>query len=202
MSYALESGGWTSAFLLIALGAISAYTAHLLGKCLQKHPKTRSFADLGATAFGRKGKILALTFIYLEIFMALVSYTISLHDNLLTVFSKTHFNFPWTHISTSQTLTIIAVLIAIPSLWLKDLSAISFLSSAGILMSCLIFLMVVCTAIFGSVDTDQFIPVLRLQRIPAISGLYAFSFGGHIVFPELYKDMKDPSKFTKVSITL
>uniref|UniRef100_A0A7N0TT92 Amino acid transporter transmembrane domain-containing protein n=1 Tax=Kalanchoe fedtschenkoi TaxID=63787 RepID=A0A7N0TT92_KALFE len=198
--YALESGGWASAFLLIALGAICAYTAHLLGRCLHKNPKSRNFADIAGHAFGQKGKIIAITFIYLEIFMALVSYTISLHDNLFTVFSKTHFNFPLMHMSTSQTLTIIAVLIAIPSMWLRDLSSISFLSSVGVLMSCLIFGMVACTALFGRVEADQYIPVLRLQKIPAISGLYAFSFGGHIVFPELYKGMKDPTKFTKVCV--
>ncbi|KAL9671549.1 hypothetical protein QQ045_009118 [Rhodiola kirilowii] len=133
--------------------------------------------------------------------MVLVSYTIALHDNLITVFSGiTHFNFTWTHMSTSQTLTIIAVLIAIPSLWLKDLSAISFLSSAGILMSCLIFGMVACTALFGGFKADQYIPVLRLQNIPAVSGIYVFSFAGHVIVPKIYKDMKDPSLYIKVCI--
>lgn len=198
--YALERGGWVSAFLLIGLGIICAYTSHLLGKCLDKNPKSSSFTDIGQHAFGTKGRVLAATFIYLEIFMALVSYTISLHDNLITVLSGMQIKVPWAKLSSSQLLTMMAVLIALPSVWLRNLSSISFISSAGILMSLLIFISVPCTSIFGGVKPNHKIPVLQLHNIPAISGLYIFSYAGHIVFPNLYKEMKDPSRFTKVSI--
>ncbi|XVE81408.1 hypothetical protein DITRI_Ditri15bG0061000 [Diplodiscus trichospermus] len=198
--YALENGGWASVFLLVGLGVICAYSSHLLGKCLERNPKSQSYADIGENAFGRKGRTLAATFIYLEIFMALVSYTISLHDNLITVFSGTQLKLTGTHLSTSQLITAIAVLIALPSLWLRDLSSISFLSSGGILMSLIIFTSVVCTAVFGGVKANHSIPVVQVKKIPAISGLYIFGYAGHIVFPNLYKAMKDPSKFTKVSI--
>ncbi|XP_030536667.1 amino acid transporter AVT1H [Rhodamnia argentea] len=198
--YALENGGWSSAFLFIGLGIICAYTSHLLGKCLEKSPKSRSYTDIGQEAYGSKGKIVAATFIYLEIFMALVSYTISLHDNLSIVFSGARIGAQWAPMSSSQLLTVIAVLIALPSLWLRDLSAISFLSSGGILMSLIIFASVVLTAVLGGVRLDHEIPALQIRNIPGISGLYVFSYAGHIVFPDLYKSMKDPSKFTKVSI--
>ncbi|KAF9688321.1 hypothetical protein SADUNF_Sadunf02G0185300 [Salix dunnii] len=200
--YALENGGWASAFLLVGLGVICAYTSHLLGKCLEKSPSSRSFADIGQHAFGSRGRFLASIFIDLEIFMTLVSYTISLHDNLMTVFAGTQLRLPiWTaELSTAQLLTIIGVLIALPSLWLRDLSSISFLSFGGILMSIIIFSSVACTAIFQVVKANHSIPVLHLRKIPAISGLYIFSYGGHAVFPNLHKSMKDPSKFTKVSI--
>lgn len=58
--------------------------------------------------------------------------------------------------------------------------------------------MVACTAIFGGVGAHQYVPALNLRKIPAISGLYIFSFAGHIVFPNIYTAMNDPSKFTKV----
>ena len=198
--YALENGGWASVFLLIGLGIICAYTSHLLGKCLDKNPKSRSYSDIGQHAFGTKGKVLATTFIYMEIFMALVSYTISLHDNLFTVLSGLQIKVPWAKLSTSQLLTIMAVLVALPSLWLRNLSSISFLSTGGIVMSLLIFVSVACTAIFGGVKSYHRIPALHIHKIPTISGLYIFSFAGHIVFPDLYTAMKDPSKFTKVAI--
>ncbi|XWS13472.1 hypothetical protein CRYUN_Cryun36dG0040000 [Craigia yunnanensis] len=198
--YALENGGWASVLLLVGLGVICTYSSHLLGKCLERNPNTQSYADIGENAFGRKGRVLAATFVYLEIFMVLVSYTISLHDNLITVFSGTQLKLPGANLSTSQLITVIAVLLALPSLWLRDLSSISFLSSGGILMSLIIFTSVVCTAIFGGVKANHSIPVLHVKKIPAISGLYIFSYAGHIVFPNLYKAMKDPSKFTKVSI--
>ncbi|MBA0813036.1 hypothetical protein Gohar_026925 [Gossypium harknessii] len=199
--YALENGGWGSVFLLVGLGFICTYTSHVLGKCLDKNPKSESFADIGENAFGRKGRVLTATFIYIEIFMALVSYTISLHDNLITVLSGTQIKLPGVpNLHTSQLITVVAVLIALPSLWLRDLSSISFLSSGGILMSLVIFISVVCTAAFGSVEANHSIPFLHVKNIPAISGLYIYSYAGHFVFPNLYKAMKDPSKFTKVSI--
>lgn len=194
----METGGWASAFLLIGLGIICAYTANLLGKCLDKNPKSRSYSDIGHQAFGTKGRVLATTFVYTEIFMALVSYTISLHDNLITVLSGTQIKMAWAKLSSSQFLTITAVLVALPSLWLRNLSAISFLSSSGIVMSLLIFVSVACTAIFGGVKSNHRIPALQLHSIPTISGLYIFSYAGHIVFPDLYKAMKDPARFTKV----
>lgn len=133
--------------------------------------------------------------------MSLVSYTISLHDNLNMVFLGTHVRFSWAHhLSTSQVLTVFAILLALPSLWLRDLSSISFLSTAGIIMSLMIFVTVACTAVFGGVSANHVIPALRLRNIPHISGLYIFSYGGHVVFPDIHRAMKDPSKFTKVCI--
>ncbi|KAK8948368.1 hypothetical protein KSP39_PZI006168 [Platanthera zijinensis] len=199
--YALENGGWSSAFLLVGAGIACAYTSHLLGKCLQEDASSKSYQDIGEQAFGRRGRIIASTFIYLEIFFALISYTVSLSDNLSVVFSGTRIEFPWLRLSTAQLLTVIAVLVALPSLWLRDLSSISFLSFGGIFMSLLIFSTLGSLAIFGELKENKSIPVLQLSRIPGISGLYIFSYAGHIVFPNLCKAMKDPSKFTKVSIT-
>ncbi|BAT86638.1 hypothetical protein VIGAN_04431000 [Vigna angularis var. angularis] len=198
--YAVVSGGWVSAFLLVGLGVMCAYSSHILGTCLRKNPKLRSFVDIGKHAFGSKGRLVAATIIYMEIFMSLVSYTISLHDNLNTVFLGTNLKHHFPKFSSSQFLTVVAVLIALPSLWIRDLSSISFLSTLGILMSLLIFLCVAATALLGHVRNNHAIPVLQLHNIPSVSGLYVFGYGGHIVFPELYTSMKDPSKFTKVSI--
>ncbi|XP_027337583.1 amino acid transporter AVT1H [Abrus precatorius] len=198
--YAVEKGGWVSAFMLIGLGVMCAYCSHILGKCLKKNPKLRSFVDIGKHAFGAKGRLIASTFFYMEIFMSLVSYTISLHDNLIKVFLGTNLKLHLAKFSSSQLLTVVAVLITLPSLWIRDLSSISFLSTVGILMSLLIFMCVAATAIFGGVKANHTIPVLQLHNFPSISGLYIFGYGGHIVFPDLYKAMKDPSKFTKVSI--
>lgn len=188
--------------MLLGIGAACTYSSHLLGQCLHNNPKSHDYKDIGYHAFGNKGRIIATSFIYLEIFMALVSYTISLHDNISVVFLGVGLDSSWAHLSTSQLITVIAVLVALPSLWLRDLSSISFLSTAGILMSLLIFVTVACTAVFGGVSANHEIPALRLQNIPAISGLYLFAFAGHIVFPNIYTSMKDPSKFTKVIILM
>ncbi|VVB14796.1 unnamed protein product [Arabis nemorensis] len=199
MPYAVENGGWISIFLLISIGVLTTYTSHILGNCLRRNPKSKSYSDLGHSAFGRHGRLIVSVFIYLEIFMALVSYTISLHDNIAAAFPATFGHRNGGHFHAGK-LTAVAVAIALPSLWIRDLSSMSFLSSGGILMSAIIFGSVVYTAVFGGVLGDGRIPVLRLGNIPRVSGIYLFGFGGHIVFPNLYTSMKDPSKFTKVSI--
>ncbi|KAF3779641.1 Vacuolar amino acid transporter 1 [Nymphaea thermarum] len=199
--YALENGGWSSIFLLVGLGVICAYTTHVMGKCLKQSPKSRNYQDIGELAFGGKGRFVAALFIYCEIFLALVSYTISLGDNLATIFHNKHIYITWMNISTRHLLTIMAVFISLPSLWLRDFSSISFLSSGGIIMSLMIFATVSWTAISWGAKTNHRIPALQLQNIPGISGLYMFGYAGHVVFPDIYRAMKDPSKFTKVSIT-
>uniref|UniRef100_A0ACD5X4W0 Uncharacterized protein n=1 Tax=Avena sativa TaxID=4498 RepID=A0ACD5X4W0_AVESA len=199
--YSLENGGWASVFLLVGLGIMCAYTAHIIGKCLDEDPSSKTYQDIGQQAFGSKGRVIASAFIYLEIFFALVSYTISLSDNIPLVFAGARLHLPWLRLSTTQLLTIIAVLLALPSLWLRNLSSISFLSLVGIVMSMVIFVTIVCTAAFSGVGLGKHIPALRLDRIPAVSGLYMFSYAGHIVFPNIYTAMKDPSSFTKVSVT-
>ena len=68
-------------------------------------------------------------------------------------------------------------------------------------MSIVIFATIGWTAAFSGIKSNHRIPVLNLHKIPGISGLYVFSYGGHIVFPNIYKAMKDPSKFTKVIVT-
>ncbi|XP_008804195.2 amino acid transporter AVT1H [Phoenix dactylifera] len=197
--YALENGGWTSAFLLVGLGIMCAYTSHIIGKCLEEDASSKSYQDIGEQAFGTKGRIITSTFIYLEIFLSLVSYTISLSDNLPLALRGVHLS--WLHLSEAQLLTSIAVLVALPSIWLRDLSSISFLSFGGILMSLLICITIGWTAAFGGIKSNQRIPILQLRKIPGISGLYIFSYAGHIVFPNIYTAMKDPSKFTKVTVT-
>ncbi|XP_077224257.1 amino acid transporter AVT1H-like [Tasmannia lanceolata] len=198
--YALENGGWASAFLLVGLGIACAYTSHVMGKCLQENANSRNFQDIGQQAFGMKGRLIASTYMYMETFLSLVAYTISLSDNLSRVLKGTHIELPWTHLSTSQLLTVFAVLLALPSLWLRDLSSLSFLSSGAILMSLIIFTTVGWNAAFSGIKANKSIPVLQLHNIPGISGLYIFSYAGHVVIPNIYRAMRDPSKFTKVSI--
>ncbi|XP_042453794.1 amino acid transporter AVT1H-like [Zingiber officinale] len=189
--YTLENGGWSS--------------AHIIGRCLDDDGGgSKSYQDIGEQAFGSKGRIIASAFIYLEIFFALVSYTISLSDNLPLVLAGLHAHAPWLHLSTAQllmaTAVLVALLVALPTLWLRDMSSISFLSLGGILMSLFMFATVAWVAAFGGVEGSHEIPALRVEMLPRISGLYMFSFAGHIVFPNIYTAMKDPSKFTKVSI--
>ena len=89
-------------------------------------------------------------------------------------------------------------LVILPTMWLKDLRLLSFVSAGGIL-SCVI----VITSILwvGAVDGVGFSSkgkLFELAGIPTAMSLYAFCYGAHPVFPTLYSSMKDKSQFSKV----
>ncbi|KAH9326979.1 hypothetical protein KI387_007157 [Taxus chinensis] len=197
--YALEEGGWMSLVILFALAIICSYTAFALAGCLECDPKVLNYQDIGNQAFGIKGRVIVSTFLYVEIIFIAIGYTISLGDNIAAIFVDTQLNISsWLHLTTPRFLTIIAVLVILPTLWLRDLSVISFLSFGGVVTSLLLMLALTWTGIFGEVGFRQEVPLINMERISVSTGLYAFCYAGHVVFPTIYRSMKDPSKFGRV----
>ncbi|CAA7036599.1 unnamed protein product [Microthlaspi erraticum] len=79
---------------------------------------------------------------------------------------------------------IVTTFIVLPTVWLKDLSLLSYLS--------------------GSVDEVGFRhsgQILDLSSLPVAVGIFGFGFTGHSVFPNIYSSMKEPSKFPMVLLT-
>uniref|UniRef100_A0A803LTD5 Amino acid transporter transmembrane domain-containing protein n=1 Tax=Chenopodium quinoa TaxID=63459 RepID=A0A803LTD5_CHEQI len=207
-SYGLENGGWVSAFLLVGLGMICAYSACLLGKCLDKNPELRSYTDIGQQAFGTKGKIIATILIYTDVFMGLVSYTISLHDNLNMVIKGIPIKVPL--IKKSKLLTTTAILVTLPSLWLRDFTSIAFLSAGGIIMSMLIFLTVTGHTVFPNIYTSMKdpskYPKVTVLSFTTITALYtALAFMGAKMFgpninSQITLSMPQDSIATKIAL--
>ncbi|KAI3952723.1 hypothetical protein MKW98_021639 [Papaver atlanticum] len=198
-AYALQNGGWTTAFLLFGLFMLGAYTSHLLGLCLATNVRLRNYSDIGFLAFGRTGRYVSLVFINLEIFMALVSFTISMTDNLSRVLDGYKFDISFFGLSTAQSLTVIAIVVCIPTVWLRNLDSISFISTFSILLTFLICGVLICTCLFGGVKADKAIPVFRIKNIFSVSGLYIFNIASHIAIPEIYRSMVDPARFSIIS---
>ncbi|KAI3879561.1 hypothetical protein MKW92_028515 [Papaver armeniacum] len=180
-AYALQNGGWATAFLLFGLFMLGAYTSHLLGLCLATDVRLRNYSDIGFLAFGKTGRYVSLVFINLEIFMALVSFTISLTDNLSRVLDGYKLDISFFGLSTAQSLTVIAIVVCIPTVWLRNLDSISFISTLSILLTFLICGVLICTCLFG------------------VSGLYIFNIASHIAIPEVYRSMVDPARFSIIS---
>ncbi|KAI3971083.1 hypothetical protein MKW92_028056 [Papaver armeniacum] len=198
-AYALQNGGWATAFLLFGLFMLGAYTSHLLGLCLATNVRLRNYSDIGFLAFGRTGRYVSLVFINLEIFMALVSFTISMTDNLSRVLDGYKFDISFFGLSTAQSLTVIAIVVCIPTVWLRNLDSISFISTFSILLTFLICGVLICTCLFGGVKANKAIPVFRIKNIFSVSGLYIFNIASHIAIPEVYRSMVDPARFSIVT---
>ncbi|KAI3925759.1 hypothetical protein MKX01_003318 [Papaver californicum] len=198
-AYALQNGGWVSGFLLLGLGVLGGYTSHLLGLCLAARVELRNYSDIGYSAFGKTGRLISLIFVNLESFMALVSCTISMNDNLTRVLEGSKLHISLLNFSTPHTLTVTAILISIPTVWLINLDKISFISTLNILLSVSICITFLCTAIFGGVKAIKPIHVFQIENILSVSGLYIFNIASHMAIPEIYRSMRDPSTFTVIS---
>ncbi|WZY83533.1 hypothetical protein YC2023_029917 [Brassica napus] len=162
MPYAVKEGGWLGLIILFFFGIITCYTGILLKRCLESSPDIHTYPDIGQAAFGFTGRLI-------------ISYIIMMSDNLSRFFPHVSLNVAGVSIDSSQIFAIATALIVLPTVWLRDLSLLSYLSAGGVFSSILLAL---CLFWVGSVD----------------------GVGGHAVFPNIYSSMKDPSKFPLVLI--
>ncbi|KFK24700.1 hypothetical protein AALP_AA8G013400 [Arabis alpina] len=198
MPYALKQGGWLGLFLLFSFGVITFYTGLLLKRCMENSPGIHTYPDIGQAAFGTTGRILVSILLYVELYASCVEYIIMMSDNLSGIFPNTSLYITEVSLDASQVFAITSTLIVLPTVWLRDLSLLSYLSAGGVFSSILLAL---CLFWVGSVDKVGFHlsgKALDLANLPVAIGIYGFGFGSHSVFPNIYSSMKEPSKFPMV----
>jgi solute carrier family 32 (vesicular inhibitory amino acid transporter) len=96
------------------------------------------------------------------------------------------------------TLLMLALAVVLPTMWLSDLAALSYVGAAGV------FSAIAITGILGyfyatapaAMPTD----LVHLDTLPLTFGLMAFVFAGHAVFPTIYHSLKmeERSNFPRV----
>ncbi|KAK7339674.1 hypothetical protein VNO77_20355 [Canavalia gladiata] len=198
--YAIKEGGWLSLSLLLMFAIICCYTGILLQRCIENYIGLKTYPDIGQAAFGIAGRLGIAIFLYVELFASCVEYIILVSDNLSSLFPNTHMRFGGTDFDTEQIFAITAAVLVLPTVWLRNLSLLSYISVGGIFASMLVAL---CLFWVGTVDqvVVGFKPsrkILDLENISVSVGLYSFCFAGHAVFPNIYTSMKEPSKFSSV----
>ncbi|RZC60855.1 hypothetical protein C5167_022612 [Papaver somniferum] len=195
--YALASGGWLTLILLFVIGAATFYTGLLMRRCIDVSSKIRTYPDIGEYAFGKKGRMLVSSFMYLELYVVATGFLILEGDNLSNLFPNMSFTLAGVRVYGQQGFVVLVGLIILPSMWLTDLSKISYVSATGVLASVLIIVSVFWV---GAEDTGfrakgKF---FKLNGIPTGVSLYTFCYCAHPVFPTLYTSMKDKRQFSKV----
>ncbi|KAA3463832.1 vacuolar amino acid transporter 1-like [Gossypium australe] len=189
--YAVKEGGWFSLTLLIIFGIIACYTGVLLKRCLESSPGLQTYPDIGQAAFGVAGRLM--------ISAACVEYVIMMSDNLSMIFPTTNIHFAEIYLDAPQVFAIIGTLFILPTVWLRDLSLLSYISVGGVGAS---ILMVLCLLWVG-VDQVGFHrggTALNLANLPISVGIYSFCYAGHSVFPNIYSSMREPSLFPFVLV--
>ncbi|OIW07487.1 hypothetical protein TanjilG_14433 [Lupinus angustifolius] len=162
---------------------------------LNNYPGLKTFPDIGQAAFGIAGRLCIAITLYMELYASCVEYITLMSDNLSSLFPNASIRFGVADIGTHQTFAITAALLILPTVWLKNLSLLSYVSVGGIFSTILVTL---CLFWVGMIDQVGYKPgakVLDLANLPVSIGLYGFGFAGHAVFPNIYSSMKEPAKF-------
>eukprot|EP00250_Pteridium_aquilinum_P024337 c28939_g1_i1 orf=195-1826(+) len=198
--YALQQGGWLSLVLFAGLAIISLYTGILLRRCLDSQPGLETYPDIGQAAYGTTGRVIISVFLYMELYSACVEYLILEGDNISAVFPNASLSFNGFTLTATELFTIMTAICILPTVWLRDLSILSYLSAVGVIASVVVVLCVMWIGVVDGVGFHKSGPLLNLSTLPVSVGLYGFCYSGHSVFPNIYSSLKKPSQFPKILI--
>ncbi|TKY65182.1 Vacuolar amino acid transporter 1 [Spatholobus suberectus] len=196
--YALASGGWLSLALLFAIATVAFYTSMLIKKCMDKNSNIRTYPDVGELAFGKTGRLIVSVLMYTELYLVSTGFLILEGDNLSNLFCIGEVHIAGLTIGEKQFFVILVALIILPTVWLDNLSLLSYVSASGVFASAIIILSISWTATFDVVGFDQKGTLVNWNGIPTAVSLYAFCYCAHPVFPTLYNSMTNKHQFSNV----
>ncbi|KAL5195461.1 Amino acid transporter AVT1C [Glycine soja] len=216
--YAAKVGGWLGLSILVIFAIISFYTGLLLRSCLDSEPELETYPDIGQAAFGTTGRIAISIVLYVELYVSTdaftqqsaasipfvvspiaccIEYIILEGDNLSSLFPSAHLNLGGIELNSHTLFAVITTLAVLPTVWLRDLSILSYISAGGVVASILVVLCLLWVGIedvgFHSKGTT-----LNLATLPVAVGLYGYCYSGHAVFPNIYTSMANPNQFPGV----
>ncbi|KAI0883402.1 transmembrane amino acid transporter protein-domain-containing protein [Annulohypoxylon maeteangense] len=189
----LKYAGWICG--LIALGlcaAVTSWTARLLAKCMDLDPTMITFSDIAFISFGRKARIATAVLFTLELLAACVALIVLFADSLALLFPGTLSVTEW---------KVLCTIIMIP-LQFAPLSILSFTSFIGVVSCLSIVIIVILDGLLKPHTPGSLIEPAATYLFPAnwltlplSFGLLMSPWGGHSVFPNIYRDMRHPYRY-------
>lgn len=158
-----------------------------------------TYPEVGELAFGRNGKIIVSVFMYVELYLVATGFLILEGDNLNNMFPNVEFELLGFMISGQAFFVIVVALVILPSVWLDNLSLLSYISASGVLGSAVIIGSVFWCGAFDGIGFQQKGTLINWKGISNSISLYAFCYCAHPVFPTLYTSMKNKRQFSNVS---
>lgn len=196
--YGLSEGGWLSLILLFAIAFASFYTGLLLRRCMIVDSNIRSYPDIGELAFGSRGRYLVSVIMYIELYLVATGFLILEGDNLHKLLPNMEYEIGGVSIGGKPCFVIIVALVILPSVWLDNLSLLSYISATGVLASVIIVTSIFWAAAFDGIGFQEKGRFLNWNGIPTAVSFYAFCYCAHPVFPTLYTSMRNKHQFSYV----
>lgn len=196
--FALKEAGWIGVLYLFSLSIICFYTGILLRRCLESEPGLATYPDIGQAAFGQTGRIVISIILYVELYACCVEFLILEGDNLSALFPGVHLSVAGVHIDSKTCFCLLTAMFLLPTVWLRDLSYLSYLSAGGVLASIVVVFSVLWVGALDGVDFHETGPFFTLSGLPVSIGLYGFCYSGHAVFPNIYSSLRNRNDYNKV----
>ncbi|KAM0334089.1 hypothetical protein ACHAQA_001109 [Verticillium albo-atrum] len=191
----IKYAGWVCGMVILFLSAaVTSYTAKLLAKCMDLDPSLITFSDLAYISYGRNARIATSILFTMELLAACVALFVLFADTLVLLFPDFLTVTMW---------KVVCALLLIPLNFLP-LRLLSFTSVIGIMCCFSIVSIVVIDGFVKQETPGSLIEPARTYLFPAnwltlplSFGLLMSPWGGHSVFPNIYRDMRHPQKFGK-----
>ncbi|KAL2533914.1 Transmembrane amino acid transporter family protein [Abeliophyllum distichum] len=164
--YAVKEGGWLGLSILLIFAVLSYYTGILLRYCLDSQPGIATYPDIGQAAFGTVGRITISIILYVELYACCIEFIILESDNLSSLFPNAHLSIGGFELNSHHLFALMSALAILPTVWLRDLSVLSYISAGGVVASVLV---VACLFWVGLVDQVGFQTngtMLNLSTLP------------------------------------
>ncbi|KAJ6325474.1 hypothetical protein OIU76_012537 [Salix suchowensis] len=144
------------------------------------------------------GRIVISIILYVELYACCVEYIILESDNLSSLFPNAHISLGGFELDSHHFFALMTTLAVLPTVWLRDLSVLSYISAGGVIASVLVVLCLFWIGLVDNVGIHSKGTALNLGTLPVAIGLYGYCYSGHAVFPNIYTSMAKPDRFPAV----